>query len=466
MLGSVMKIQRLEQQADKWLPKAKPRAKSTTPTDPPAFRGAALEAQAITAPEWMLAGPSETGKTWAALWRLDSLLRATPGAKAALVRKVEADIGPTVLLTWKAVLARSGSGAAPFGGAKPSWYDYPNGARLYLGGMDRPGKVLSGERDFVYVNQAEELTLADWETLATRTTGRGAVTPTPMLFGDCNPGPPTHWILGRERLAKLYSRHEDNPTLFDEAGALTEQGKRTMAALDSLTGTRKERLRYGHWAAAEGVVYEAWDRGVHLIDRFPIPPEWRRIRVVDFGYTNPFVCQWWAMDGDGRMYLYREIYQSRVLVEDHAERIKALTGDEAIEATPCDHDAEDRATLERHGIPTIPAYKAVSTGIEAVQARLVNAGDGRPRLFIFRDALVGRDEALAEAHKPFCTADEIETYAWPKAADGKPVKEEPVKVNDHGADAMRYAVAYVDHLGNDYPGKGWEALIAPKKESA
>jgi hypothetical protein len=117
-----------------------------------------------------------TGKTWATLWLLDSLLRETPKAQAGLLRKVAADIGPTVLVTYRRIIERSNSGATPFGGEKPEWFDYPNGARLYVGGMDRPGKVLSGERDFLYVNQAEELTQEDWEILSTRTTGRGAVT--------------------------------------------------------------------------------------------------------------------------------------------------------------------------------------------------------------------------------------------------------------------------------------------------
>ena len=38
-------------------------------------------------------------------------------------------------------------------------------------------------------------------------------------------------------------------------------------------------------------------------------------------------------------------------------------------------------------------------------------------------------------------------YVWPKGADGRPQKEEPVKEYDHGKDAMRYAVAYADGLG-------------------
>jgi hypothetical protein len=194
------------------LGKAQPSA-PTLPRDPFRFRGAAEQAQRITAHEWMLAGPAETGKTVAGLWRLDDELSKTRKAQASLVRKVAADIGPTVLATYRKVVERSGSGAIPFGGSKPEWYDYPNGARLYIGGMDRPGKTLSGERDFIYVNQAEELHVEDWETLTTRATGRGAVTKTPMIFGDCNPAAPGHWIINRPTLNVLYSRHEDNPTL-------------------------------------------------------------------------------------------------------------------------------------------------------------------------------------------------------------------------------------------------------------
>ena len=35
--------------------------------------------------------------------------------------------------------------------------------------------------------------------------------------------------------------------------------------------------------------------------------------MVDFGYTNPFTCQWWAMDHDGRLYLYREIFHQEII---------------------------------------------------------------------------------------------------------------------------------------------------------
>jgi len=81
------------------------------------------------------------------------------------------------------------------------------------------------------------------------------------------------------------------------------------------------------------MVYDDWDPAVHLLDPFAIPDDWRRFRAIDFGYTNPFCCQWWAVDGDGRMYLYREVYMTRRTVREHARTIAEYSDGERIEAT-------------------------------------------------------------------------------------------------------------------------------------
>jgi phage terminase large subunit len=402
-------------------------------------RGAAADLWRSKASEVIIAGPAETGKTWGCCQKLDALLWKYPGAQAVMVRKTLQSLYGTVMQTYLKVVGDE-SPVRPFGGSKPEWFDYPNGSRLYLGGMDKPGKVLSAERDFIYINQAEELHLEDWETLLTRATGRAANAPYSQVMADCNPSYPRHWIRQRASLQFLQSRHEDNPTLYDDDGHLTARGEKTMAILDSLTGVRYLRLRKGIWAAAEGVVYPEWDERVHLVDAFPVPSSWRRIRVIDFGYVNPFVCQWWAFDHDDRMYLYREIYMTGRTVEVHAPHILRLSEDETIDGTVADHDAEDRATLEAHGIYSTPANKAVSPGIQAVQERLKRAGDGRPRLFIMRDARVELDDTLLARHVPTCTAEEFDSYEWAKGADNRPLKEQPNKVNDHGMDALRYAV--------------------------
>lgn len=413
----------------------------------PTFRGSSLLAQTITDHEWVLAGPAETSKTWACCWRLDTELRNTPGAAASIVRKVREDMGGTVLRTFER-LAFVRGGVKAFGGKRPEWYEYDNGSIAYVGGMDRPGKVLSGERDFFYINQLEELALADFETITGRATGRGARTKNPMVFADCNPDAPSHWILKRPELRLLPSKHEDNPSLYDDDGELTEQGRKTMEILDSLTGVRRERLRFGRWVAAEGVVYSEFSRADHVVPRFEIPSYWRRVAAIDFGYQNPFSYIEAAVSPDGVIVVDLQFYGVQTLCEDWARRIlaeRAKRGLPPLEAVVADHDNEDRATMARHGIQSAPAVKEIANGIQKVQARLRPWAPGKgPGLVIFEDSLVERDRILAAEHKPCGLVEEFEVYVYPDGVDGKPMRETPLDVNNHAADAVRYLVEYVD----------------------
>lgn len=219
----------------------------------PVFRNSALWAQTATDREWILSGPSETGKTFATMYRLHMLLSQTPNARATILRKVRATLFGTALETWARVIRYGGIPVEEHGGNRPNFYTYPNGARVFIGGLDNANKILSGERDFIYVNQAEELSETDWEILTTRTTGRGSVSTTPMLFGDCNPADPDHWIVKRSNdghLTLKTTQHEDNPSLWANE-EWTAQGVRSLSTLDALTGARYLRLRLGMWVYSE-----------------------------------------------------------------------------------------------------------------------------------------------------------------------------------------------------------------------
>jgi len=403
-------------------------------------RGACRTLQSCTLPEVLISGPAGTGKSRACLQKLHRLARTYPGSRHLIIRKTRESLSESGLFTYEhCVLGDGHPIAASVQRHYRQVYQYPNGSEIVVGGLDKPSKIMSTEYDTIYVQEAIELSEDGWESLTTRT--RNGAMPYQQLLADANPDRPMHWLKRRcdaGLTALLDSRHEDNPRLWDGAN-WTPEGKAYIARLDALTGARKERLRHGRWAQSEGVVYEGWDAVLHHIPRFEIPKSWRRFRVVDFGFTNPFVCQWWAVDDDGRMYMYREIYKTQRIVQDHAPQIKKLSEGEYIEATVCDHDAEDMATLRSCGIPTMPATKAVSQGLQAVMERLQKAKDGKPRLFILQSSLAEVDQALIEAKLPYSTDQEIDGYVWANKAS----KEEPVKENDHGMDAMRYGAMYL-----------------------
>lgn len=415
----------------------------------------------------IMSGPAGTGKTRAILQKIHMMLLLTPNARGLLVRKTLASLGSTGLVTWRQKVAKEAidTGIVTFFGGsaqEPPQYKYTNGSVLVIGGMDKSTKIMSSEYDVIAVIEATECTEDDWEALTTRL--RNNVISFQQLIGDCNPDKPTHWLKTRAdngQTVMLFSSHKDNPVLFDDDGEPTEFGKEYTETLNKLTGVRKLRLSEGIWAAADGLIYDEIDPAVHFLDReddegnFIIPDSWTRSWTVDFGYTNPFVCQFWAQDPDGRLYLYREIYFSRRTVEEHCETIAHLVMDEPKkvgdtwrgvwkEKKPsviiCDHDAEGRAVFERAlGLGTKNAHKAVTEGIQAVQGRIRPAGDGKPRIFFLRDSVVEIDQKLKDVAKPTSTIDELSGYVWEDKG-----KEAPKKLDDHGMDATRYRVAESD----------------------
>lgn len=401
-------------------------------------------------------GPAGTGKTRGLLEKANLCAMKYDGCRILLLRKVREDLTQSVLATFEEKVLPKGSHLIE--GPKRSLrqeYVYPNSSRIVCAGLDKAQKVMSSEWDMILMFEATEFTENDFEFLTIR--NRNGVMPYQQIIIDCNPSSPQHWIhklFAAKKATRYKSTHKQNPFLYNMAtGELTLDGKRYIPKLERLTGVRRKRYYLGLWVAAEGAIYE-YDPQVHELrygtTRFPfkqIPASWRRIRSIDFGYTKPFVCQWWAIDNDGRMYLYREIYMSRRLVRDHAAVILLLSKGETYDATVADWDAEGRADLERCGIPTVQAFKQIENGIEAVQLRMREAGDKKARILFMEDSLVEQDEILAEEGHPLRTTAEFDAYVRKKQKDGMD-KEEPIDEYNHGMDAMRYAVAYVDKLGS------------------
>lgn len=360
-----------------------------------------------------------------------------------MVRKTRASLTQSAMVTFEKMVVPQNDSVKWRTGEQE--YRYDNGSVIAVGGMDKAVKIMSTEYDLIYVQEATELTEEDWETLTTR--ARFGRVPYNQVLGDCNPSYPTHWIKRKSdsgELKMMFSRHEDNPVLWNPVTKQwTTKGSAYISKLDKLSGVRYKRLRLGLWAAAEGMIYTEWNPEVHLVKRFPIPNDWQRVWIVDFGFTNPFVWQAWAIDHDQRAYRYAEIYHTQLLVEDACAMITAWrreNGEPLPSHIICDHDAEDRATMERHlNMDTTPAIKNVSGGIQTVKELLRVRDDGKSRLAFLEDSILDPDAELQESMKPWATEQEFDGYEW---SDSKR-KEEPKKADDHGMDCVRYLGSFM-----------------------
>lgn len=401
------------------------------------------------APEFILSGPTGTGKTIAALVLLDYLARRHDGSQWAIVRKKRVDMDGSVLQSFKDKVLGPGTDVRIYGGEKADWYDYPNGSRIWVGGMDKPGKVLSSERDGIYFNQAEESDLKDWETLLTRTTGRAGHlrddtgTPYGLLFGDCNPDAPTHWIWTRQLAGQLKffeSRHRDNPALYDQAtGQITPEGERTLAQLDRLTGYRKSRLKDGLWVQAEGIIFDTWSDAENVTEEaeyeagagdvyWAIDDGYAAGSAIDtrgldphthryVGDAHPRVFLLCQMRANGQLNVFYESYTCLKLSDQHINEVKSLPYPAPVLAVHGPGQAEIRGRLAQAGIPFRQSKANVAESIKSMQS------------------WVGADEngwRQLKVH-PRCRhlRGEMVSYAYKVGSD------EPEKAFDHGPDALR-----------------------------
>lgn len=93
----------------------------------------------------------------------------------------------------------------------------------------------------------------------------------------------------------------DNPTLVENDPGYIQR-------LEALPEVEKLRLLYGNWDAFEGQVFSELSQRIHGCDPFPIPEEWEKFCVFDWGYSRPWAALWFAVDFDGGLYLFRAYY--------------------------------------------------------------------------------------------------------------------------------------------------------------
>lgn len=242
--------------------------------------------------------------------------------------------------------------------------------------------------------------------------------PGSRLWFNCNPEGPQHWFY-REWILKAAERRalylhftmEDNPGLSPRIRARYRK---------SYSGVFYRRFVLGEWTAAQGLIYDFFDRERDTADA-PEGPfgEWRI--SVDYGTSNPASFGLWG-EKDGVWYRVAEYYydsrksgRQRTDAEYVAE-LERLAGNRAVRRVIVDPSAASFIeALRRRGFAVVRADNHVADGIR-VTADLLK----RRRIVICRAC---RD----------CLG-EMELYCW----DERGERDAPRKENDHAMDEMRY----------------------------
>ena len=229
---------------------------------------------------------------------------------------------------------------AEYNGTEHSW-KFPSGAKIYFGSMPNQMSYLNYQGlsySYIAFDELTHFTLEEYEYMISRNRADGDGLRV-YIRATANPGGIGHgWVKERFITASPpnvpYTVHSEitdkngkkiklererifiPSSVFDNE-ALLSNDPGYLANLAMLPDSQKKALLYGDWDSYEGQVFTEFRNNpdgyvsklyTHVIEPFDIPRTWRRYRTFDFGYSRPFAVQWWAIDYDGRAYLYRQLY--------------------------------------------------------------------------------------------------------------------------------------------------------------
>lgn len=222
---------------------------------------------------------------------------------------------------------------------------------------------------------------------------------------------------------------KDNPYLMADG-----QYEANLLALPEM---QRRQLLEGDWAIADGAAFPEFRQHVHTCDPFDVPPEWRRFRSCDYGYSSYSAVHWFAIDPSYEtLYVYRELYLSKHTGKDLAYAVLDAERGESIQYgvldSSCWHNrgqigpsiAEEMIAAGCRWRPSDRSAGARVAGKNQLHQRLqVNEQTGLPGIVFFNTCR----QIIADL--PVIPSD-------PKGSDDI----DPRYRSDHAYDSIRYGV--------------------------
>lgn len=191
------------------------------------------------------------------------------------------------------------------------------------------------------------------------------------------------------------------------------------------------RYLEGSWDVMEGSIYPMFRKDIHVVPVRSIPENWLRVGGLDYGFRNPTVVLWAAIDPDGTLWVYDEYYETNALPERQVNQIKARGSIAYIAADPSIRNRQGitgtsvmQEYLDR-GLAVVEANNDVAAGIARVGQFLDWSRDAEGELI--------KTPQLYITENCFNLIREMGNYHWKDIEPGSMTdpQERPAKVDDH-----------------------------------
>lgn len=290
--------------------------------------------------EVMYGGAAGGGKSFAAVWHADWLSRRFPGHRTLILRSSFPELRRTIMIEARNQISEGRWRAAD------KEYVYENGSVVELGfcaNEDDVRQYLSAQYECIIIDESTDLNGGIIEMLRSRirtTAAKRDLGVNPHLLLLTNPGGPGHeWHRDRyvesseggrfvvvyddrdsqgrgrdRRVAFVPARVGDNPFIDSDY----------TSNLVSISDPAK-RAQYldGDWSIVEGAFFSNFDPVLHVEEPFPIPPEWPIYGGYDWGFADPAVLLLAAVDFDGVLHVFHEMYETGLTAREQASRFRS-----------------------------------------------------------------------------------------------------------------------------------------------
>jgi len=276
------------------------------------------------------------GKSWFVRWKAVLLCLKFPGIKVLITRKTYRELLNNHILPLQKLLP----GIAEYHSGDKC-FRFPNGSAIWFGYCANDGDLgqyQGAEYDVWFADEAGQFP-EKWLTEIDACV-RGVNSFPKRTYFTLNPGGPGHSYFKRLFIDRRYQEGEHGEdysfiqALCTDNAALMATQPEYMRALEKLPPRLRDAWLYGRWDVYEGQFFEdlrlepdvegcaragitpeqarKQHRFTHVIEPFDLSKGacrgWTILRSYDFGYNKPFSLGYWAMDYDGVLYRFLELY--------------------------------------------------------------------------------------------------------------------------------------------------------------
>ena len=349
-------------------------------------------------------GAKGGGKTWAV--RTKAMLGAYnyPGIRILIMRKTYPELQSNHIEPMIKLLRPE---LAAYNGSLHTIY-FVNGSVIHFGHWSGEASELEyngQEYDWIFLDEATQFTWRAFQFLGGLLRGVNDIPK--RMYVTCNPGGVGHRWVKRLFIDREYIQNRENPeenenpddyafipATVEDNTVLLKSSPGYLRMLSSMPEGLRRAYRYGDWDSLGGNYFPELSEALHVSPVFSIPKHWKRYRAFDYG-LDMFACGWFAVDEDGRSWMYREYSEPNLIVQDAAKAMLDMTmPGEKIEVTFAPPDMWSRQkdsgktmaeVFMQSGVPIVKANNNRVQGHMLVKEMLAKRSDGKPSLLFFKN---------------------------------------------------------------------------------